>query len=211
MKGTQEQKVSSLGIHYLLYLPADYSQGKKLPLMLFLHGSGERGKNLELLKKYGPPKVVETKMDLPFIIVSPQCPKGSYWKAELLMALLDEVIKETAADQERIYATGVSMGGYGTWDLATTYPEKFAAIIPICGGGVEESAGKIKHLPVWTFHGAKDNIVPLATTQAMVNELNRIGGNVMFTIYPDAAHDSWTETYDNDKVYEWLLKQRRSS
>lgn len=209
MKEKQQQKISSNGIHYLLYLPTDYNKDKKFPLMLFLHGAGERGSNLNLVKKNGPPGIVEAGKDLPFIIVSPQCAQGKYWQPHQLKVLLDEVISETNADEDRIYGTGISMGGYGIWACVFSYPEKFAAIIPICGGGEENSAPKIKHLPTWVFHGAKDYIVPLEESEVMVRALEKAGGNVKFTVYPDADHDSWTVTYNNPAIYNWLLSHKK--
>jgi predicted peptidase len=101
------------------------------------------------------------------------------------------------------------MGGYGTWSLATEYPERFAAIAPICGGGDPKKAHLLKDMPVWVFHGAKDTVVPPERSEEMVNALKEAGGNVQYTVYPEADHDSWTETYNNPKLYEWFLKHKR--
>ena len=109
----------------------------------------------------------------------------------------------------RIYVTGLSMGGYGTWDLATRYPNRFAAIAPICGGGEPARACTVKHLPVWAFHGAKDEVVPLEQSQAMIDALAACDGNARLTVYPDADHDAWTQTYDNPELYDWFLSHRR--
>jgi predicted peptidase len=198
-------------INYLLYLPKDYDESKEYPLVLFLHGAGERGSSLEKVKKHGPPKLVEQGKDFPFILVSPQCPLNERWDTEQLSALIDEIEDEFNINNNRIYVTGISMGGYGTWKMAQTFPDRFAAIIPICGGGDFSNACIIKHLPIWTFHGAKDKVVSLGESERMVNNLKRCNGNVKFTVYPDATHDSWTETYNNPEVYEWLLKQERKS
>lgn len=196
-------------LKYLLFLPAGYEpSGKEWPLILFLHGSGESGSDLELVKKNGPPKIVETKRDFPFIVVSPQSPRRG-WNPDALAALLDEIIVNYQVDRDRIYLTGLSMGGYGTWTLAAAYPEKFAAIAPICGGGSPEDAARLKDLPIWVFHGAKDQAVPLARSEEMVKAVEDAGGKVKFTVYPDADHDSWTATYDNPELYEWLLAQKR--
>lgn len=147
---------------YLLYLPAGYHQDKtkEWPVLLFLHGVDERGKNLELVKKHGPPKIVEEK-DFPFIIVSPQCPKEQWWIAEDLNLLLEKIIRDYRVDTNQVYLTGLSMGGFGAWELAVKYPNKFAAIVPICGGGNPVLVNRIGHIPIWVFHGAKDNIVPI--------------------------------------------------
>jgi predicted peptidase len=195
-----------LQMRYLLYLPDGYGENieKKWPVLLFLHGSGERGDDLNRVKVHGPPKIVETK-DLPFIIVSPQCPAGERWEPELLNELLDAILLWHRADADRIYLTGLSMGGYGTWELAMKHPDKFAAIAPICGGGDPARVEKIKHIPTWVFHGAKDLTVPLEKSEEMVDALKKAGSKVKFTVYPEAAHDSWTETYDNSELYDWFL------
>jgi predicted peptidase len=196
---------------YLLFLPEGYGNKKQAwPLMLFLHGAGERGSDLEKVKLHGPPKMVENGKDFPFIIVSPQCPKDDWWneKLELLTNLLDDIVARYDVDRERIYLTGLSMGGYGTWALASKYPDRFAAIAPICGGGRRFMAHRLKDLPVWAFHGAKDEVVPVRESVEMVNAVKAYGGNARLTVYPDAGHDSWTETYNNQELYDWLLEHR---
>jgi predicted peptidase len=206
----QFDKDGSVKLHYLLYLPTDYAKSdKSWPLVLFLHGAGETGSDLNKIKIHGPPKLIEQKKDFPFIVVSPQNPQRG-WQAETLNGLLDDVIAKYKVDKDRVYVTGLSMGGYGTWALATAHPEKFAAIVPICGGGNPADAKKIKDLPVWIFHGAKDMTVPPSRSEAMEKALKEAGAKeVKFTLYPDAGHDSWTATYNNPEVWEWLLKQKR--
>lgn len=194
---------------YLLYLPRDYDKEKSWPLMLFLHGAGERGDDLELVKKHGPPKLIAAGKDFPFIVVSPQCPKGRWWEPMELVALLDEISGKYKVDPDRIYVTGLSMGGFGSWRLAAYAPERLAAIAPICGGGETYWTKEFAHLPVWAFHGAKDTGVPLERSQAMVDALKRSGGEPKFTIYPDAGHDSWSAAYDDPELYKWLLAQKR--
>jgi predicted peptidase len=209
----EAQITKTVRLNYLLFLPKGYGedQQQKWPLILFLHGAGERGDDLELVKIHGIPKIAEQREDFPFIAVSPQCSKFSWWTAELdaLNALLDEVMKEYAVDTDRIYLTGLSMGGFGTWLLAMAYPERFAAIAPICGGGDPQKAFILKDVPTWVFHGAQDQTVPLERSEEMVNALKECGGDVRFTVYPEAGHDSWTETYDNPELYEWFLKHKR--
>ena len=203
----------TVSCQYLLYLPQDYGKKKeKWPLILFLHGAGERGSDLNLVKKHGPPKIVESGKDLPFIVVSPQCPDDRWWpeENEMLINLLDDVVAKCSVDKERIYLTGLSMGGYGAWALASAYPERFAAITPICGGGRGFMADKLKDVPVWAFHGAKDNVVPLKESEEMVNAVKNRGGDAKLTVYPDAGHDSWTETYNNPQLYEWFLQHRKN-
>jgi predicted peptidase len=197
-------------LDYLLSLPADYEKSRKSwPLVLFLHGSGESGTNLDKVKTHGPPKIVEAKGPFSFILVSPQCP-GRGWNSDVLNALLDSVTRHYRVDKKRVYLTGLSMGGYGTWALAAAHPEKFAAIAPICGGGNPADAPKLAKLPIWVFHGGKDTTVPLQRSQEMVDAIKSAGGDPKFTIYPDAGHDSWTETYNNPEFYQWLLSQART-
>jgi len=197
-------------VQYLLYLPDDYGkEDNKWPLILFLHGVGERGDSLQKIKIHGPPKLIEGGQKFPFIIVSPQCPENEWWSTEVLDVLLNEICKKYKVDKDRIYVTGLSMGSYGTWDMALEYPNRFAAIAPICGGGNPNRAGVLKKLPIWIFHGAKDEAVPLKKSQEMFDALKKVGGDVKITIYPEASHDSWTETYNNPELYEWFLKHRR--
>lgn len=209
----QKEITKNVSLKYLLYLPKDYGQKKdqKWPVMLFLHGAGERGNDLNIVKKHGPPKLIEAGKEFPFIVVSPQCPNSSWWpeQVDALVGLLDEIESKYAVDREREYLTGLSMGGFGTWALATRYPERFAALAPICGGGDRFLVGRLKNVPVWVFHGAKDPTVPLQSSTEMVEALKRFGGDVQLTIYPEAQHDSWTETYNNPKLYEWFLSHHR--
>ncbi len=200
-------------INYLLFLPDGYAKSKeKFPLMLFLHGSGESGSELAKVKVHGPPKIVETKHDFPFILVSPQCPEARRgWDPNVLNGLVDEIVEKYRVDKDRIYVTGLSMGGFGTWALAATFGDRFAAIAPICGGGNPNDAAKLKDMPIWVFHGAKDTTVPPQRSEEMVNALKAAGNTqVKFTVYPDAGHDSWTETYNNPELYAWLLQHKRS-
>ncbi len=205
-----EARVQTLAkLDYLLFLPEGYESSKtSWPLMLFLHGAGESGSDLNKVKTHGPPKVVETKRDFPFILVSPQSP-GRGWNADALNALLDDIMRKYRVDKDRVYLTGLSMGGYGTWNLAAAHPERFAAIAPICGGGNTADAPKLAKLPIWVFHGAKDPTVPLQRSKEMVEAIQAAGGQVKFTVYPEAGHDSWTETYNNAEFYKWLLEQKR--
>ena len=201
---------------YLLYLPTGYAESKnQWPLILFLHGAGERGDDLEKVKIHGLPKLIAKEgKELPFVVISPQCPKDGWWsdeaQIEMLDALLDHIFYRYRIDQNRIYVTGLSMGGFGTWSLAAKYPDRFAAIAPICGGGDPRDAPRISHLPVWAFHGAKDTIVEPEKSREMADALKKAGSDVKLTIYPEAGHDSWTETYNNPELYNWFLEHRRS-
>lgn len=196
---------------YLLQFPADYDAGNSegYPLLLFLHGSGERGTNLELVEKQGPPKVARD-MDLPFIIVSPQCPEGTWWDVDDLKVLVDEIVAAYPIDPSRLYITGLSMGGYGTWEMLMKYPNLFAAAIPVCGGGYAARARLIRDIPIWAFHGQKDEVVPIDNSQRIVDALKKLDADITFTIYPEAGHDAWTETYQNPDIYTWLLKHSKT-
>jgi len=201
----------TVGCHYLVYLPEGYGKGgQRWPLILFLHGSGERGTDLEKVKLHGPPKLVEAGESFPFIIVSPQCPESEDWSVDVLTALLDHVEREYPVDTDRVYLTGLSRGGFGTWVLGMAHPERFAAIAPICGWADPKKACALKDVPVWAFHGAKDKAVALEDEEAVVDALRKCGGDVKFTIYPDATHDAWTRTYENPALYEWFLSRRVS-
>jgi len=215
-------------MNYLLFLPKSYGLDlkQKWPLIFFLHGGGEMGDNVELLKVHSIPKIVEKKDDFPFVCLSPQIPNAGWvWSenslVEVLCALLDEIVATYAIDANRIYVTGLSFGGFNTWLVAISHPEHFAAIAPICGishperyyperlispRSFTEMACALKNVPTWVFHGAKDPIVPLSESEEMVEALKACGGNVRFTVYPDAGHDAWTATYDNPELYDWFLQ-----
>jgi predicted peptidase len=214
------QRTQKATLKYLLFKPKGYddSSARRWPLMLFLHGAGERGSDIWKVATHGPPKNVAHDPDFPFLLISPQCPENEIWSNDILLGLLDDAMAHLNVDRRRVYLTGLSMGGYGTWDLGLNHPERFAAIVPICGGGelisillAEGQRGKaLKSLGVWAFHGGKDPIVPLDESQRMVALLKKIGNqDVKLTVYPEAGHDSWTETYNNPDLYEWLLRHQR--
>ena len=210
-----ESKVTQdVSYRYLKSMPEGYEadQTKRWPLIVFLHGAGERGDNLDLLLKHGPPKLITAGQQFPAIVISPQCAAGQIWESAAVHALTQEIIKTHRVDVDRVYLTGISMGGFGTWDVALAYPDTYAALIPICGdAGVKFIlAERIKHIPEWIFHGAKDTLVPPAFSKRMNDELLKLGAQVKFTVYPDAQHDSWTATYDNPEVWKWLFEQHRT-
>lgn len=210
MQTRQQAILGTSHYTYLLFLPDRCEAQEKWPTILFLHGSGERGSHLENVKRHGVAKIVEEQPEFPFIVISPQCPLGETWSVPLLSALLDEVVSTYRVDPDRIYLTGLSMGGYGTWQLAIAQPHRFAAIAPICGGGKPQQVSNLRHVPVWAFHGALDTVVPIARSEVMISALEACNGNVKYTVYPDADHDSWTRTYSNPALYDWFLQQRRS-
>ena len=214
------EKTTKTDLQYLLFLPKGYEATgeKKWPLMLFLHGSGERGTDVWKVATHGPPNCVKSNPDFPFIAVSPQCPAGQIWSNEPLLALLDDIIRNYAVDTHRVYLTGLSMGGYGTWGLGMAHPERFAAIAPICGGGEfitplllsRDQQKAFQSLGIWAFHGAKDPVVPVAESERMVEMVKHLGlKDVKLTIYPEAQHNCWTETYNNPELYKWFLAHER--
>ena len=197
-------------VHYLAYLPEGYARSRrqKWPLMVFLHGAGERGTDLELVKLHGPPKLIAAGKSFPFIVISPQCPPNQGWNSIALEGLFDQLQRRYRIDAKRFYLTGLSMGGFATWDLAVRHPERYAAIAPICGSGDPSRASALRNVPVWAFHGARDDVVSLKGSQEMVAAIEAAGGTPRFTVYPEAGHDSWTETYANEELYSWLLQQK---
>ena len=203
------------GLDYLLFLPEGYGGAQtRWPTLLFLHGAGERGSDLQVVKKHGPPKLIEQGNSLPFIVISPQCPANHWWVEENLQRLLWELQMSVAeiydVDRDRVYLTGISMGGFGTWMLAARRPECFAAAVPICGGGDPDWAERLKEIPIRAFHGANDDVVPVEFSVRMVDAVRAAGGDVELTIYPDAGHDSWTRTYESPEVFRWLLSHSRT-
>jgi predicted peptidase len=212
MKQLDKAVTTTVKLNYLLYLPKDYGKdpAKKWPVIMFLHGSGESGTDLNRVKAHGPPKVVESgKRDLPFVIVSPQCPADRWWKPDEVIALLDDILEKYKTDADRVYLTGLSMGGFGTWRTAIDYPDRFAAIAPLCGGGNPYEVRRIKDVPTWAFHGVKDPAVPVAASEQMVGVLQQAGGDVKLTRYPEAGHDCWTVTYNGKELYNWFLEHKR--
>jgi predicted peptidase len=207
-------------VHYLLYLPREYREddGKSWPLVLFLHGSSERGDDPTLLKRQGLPKNLESGADLPCIVVSPQCSVDQYWwpQTHLLEAFLDQMLSIYPIDARRVYLTGISMGGYGVWALAMAYPQRFAALVPIAGGAdydgddIPASICNLKDLPVWAFHGKLDNNVPYSESVNAVESLRKCGGEPRMTLYPESDHaDAWNRAYADPELWAWLLQQER--
>ena len=206
-------------MQYLLFLPKDYDaeSEKEWPLLLFLHGAGERGDDLNLVAVHGPPKRIIKEPDFaekcPFIVVSPQCHTDRYWSPAQLHLLLDEIEKQYKVDKKRIYVTGLSMGGFGSWMLTagqtepgTPAKQRFAAVAPICGGSDTTLADKFVNTPLWAFHGEADAVVPVKLTQDMVKAIEAAGGKkIKMTTYPGINHDSWTQTYENQELYDWFL------
>ena len=215
---------------YRLLRPAAVEPGRKLPLVLFLHGAGERGSDNERQLKYLPTWLAEeeNRRRYPCFVLAPQCRVDHRWvevdwsdktsvpqKPEMTVdmaaavAALDAVMKIEPVDPGRVYLTGLSMGGYGSWDLAARMPERFAAVIPICGGGDEATAPKLKPLPTWCFHGDADKAVPVERSRTMVEAVRAAGGRVQYTEYAGVGHDSWTPAYRDRVTLDWLFQQKR--
>lgn len=202
-------------IPYLLYLPKEYgAKETNWPVMLFLHGRGESDGPLSVVKRWGPPRIVERGGNLGYILVSPQCPKAESWaqpgQQELLGKLLDHVLEQYKGNKDRVYLTGLSMGGFGSWRLAADHPDRFAAVVPICGGGKPEDAEKLKSLPIWVFHGTDDKAVPFKRSEEMVEAIKKAGNaNIRFTSLEYIGHNSWEAAYATPELYDWLDKQKR--
>ena len=207
---------NNIGLNYLFYLPENYQINEKSdwPLLLFLHGMGERGNDLDQVKIHGIPKIVDAKRDFPFIAISPQCPLDFVWRdqemLEALESLLLEIVKNYRVDKSRIYVTGLSMGGRGTWAIAAHRPDLFAAAAPICGGGNPKTASKLTTIPFWVFQGALDKVHYPEESEVMIQALKKEGGDVRYTLYPELHHDSWTITYDNPDLYKWFLSKKNN-
>ena len=200
-------------IRYIIKIPNNFKDDKKYPVILFLHGAGSRGEDINQLKTNPYFTITESKIkDFPFITVAPLCTKNTWFDLwECLENLVLEILKQPFVDAERIYLMGASMGGYGTWQLAMSMPEIFAAIVPICGGGMYWNAGRLINTPIWAFHGAKDSTVLCVESEKMVNRVNALGGNARLTVYPENAHDAWSDTYKNPEVFKWLLDHKNSN
>jgi predicted esterase len=196
-------------LNYLVQLPEGYSEdGDPWPMILFLHGGGERGEDLNKMKVHGPPKRAAEDSSFPFVVLSPQCDFHARWTQHIfgLRSLLDEVIEKYNVDRDRLYCTGLSLGGYGTWNLAMAYPEYFAAIAPMASGGMNDEASRLWDIPVWAFHGEKDNP---DEGQRMVDAARRHGCDVKFTVYEDTGHICWTRPYGEEALYDWFLSHTK--
>jgi len=207
-QGTVTRQVQ---MKYLPFIPEGYNTDQKWPLIMYLHGGSRRGNDIEKLKEpgYGLPAIVEKDKAFPFIVLSPQCPDGEYCTdSEALVALLDEVMKNYSVDRRRVYLTGHSMGGRGTWYLAYKHPEKFAAIAPMSGLFLITAwAPRLKNMPIWVFHGAKDEVAPLSEAEDMVKALKAVGNDIRFNVLPNRGHDI-LDVYENPELYSWFLQHR---
>lgn len=197
---------------YLQYLPKDWDEKKKYPLLLYLHGAGERGNDPDLIALHGYFQYVkENAAEYPFIMIAPQCPDGKYWGCftESLLAFLDDICERLAVDKTRVYLTGISMGGTGTYMLAMASPERFAAIAPVCGSGICWYAGALKEIPTYIFHGDCDVVIPITESVTMLKNINLSGGNAEMEICHGIGHDVWNIAYKGDTLYRRMLQFRK--
>jgi len=214
---------------YRILKPADYDANKKYPLVIFLHGAGERGTDNLVQLKHGMADYAndENRKKFPAFVIAPQCPAERKWvevnwsdpnhempaEPSIPMKQTFDVIeglrKEFSIDEKRLYMTGLSMGGFGTWDALQRKPDYFAAGIPICGGGDVKQAAKLKNVPIWCFHGDQDTAVKVARSREMIAAIKEAGGMPKYTEYPNVGHDSWSATYRNPEVHAWLFGQVR--
>ncbi|MGI9244572.1 MAG: prolyl oligopeptidase family serine peptidase [Verrucomicrobiales bacterium] len=209
-------KADNLNDRFWLFLPKRYelaSEDDPMPLIIYLHGSSRRGRNIEEVKANGLAPLMDKRDDFEFVVVSPQAlskyPWQQCWQPDDLILLLDHLMANYHIDPERVYLTGLSMGGYGTWAAIGEHAARFAAAAPICGGGDPSWAQAIGKLPIWAFHGDADDVVPIGRSAEMVDAIEVAGGDAKLTIYPGVGHDSYTRTYANPKLFEWFLRHRR--
>lgn len=216
-------------VKYRWSAPEKIEAGKTYPLVLFLHGSGERGDDNTAQLRHGVRAIIAgaAKLDQPVFLIAPQCPKDRWWSPvdmekkrlsaadqpnallEAILALVDQTTATQPVDEKRFYLTGISMGGFATWDMLGRAPNRIAAAIPICGGGDPSQVAKFKDVPIWAFHGEADPVVPVKTTREMISALEAVGGKPKATYYPGVEHDSWTRTYDDPAVIRWLFDQHQ--
>lgn len=201
---------------FLLSLPDDYEDGKEAyPLVIYLHGGSQKGNDLNKLKEYGLPYLVEKGEKFDFMIASPQCPDGKYWSTENWFdSLYISLTNNYRIDTNRIYLTGISMGGYGVFITAMDFPDKFAAIVPLCGGCNDSDTTRIcnlKDIPVWAFHGTDDNLIPVSESERIVEALEDCDGNIKFTRLDGEGHGIQYLYEKMPEIYDWMLKQKRNN
>ena len=193
-------------LKYIIRFPDGYKNGDRFPVIIFLHGAGSRGNDINILKNNPYFNIINKHVEFPFITVAPQCSQNTWFDMfEQLKRFAFKIYDENFTDKNKIYLMGASMGGYGTWQLAMSLPELFAAIVPICGGGMYWNASRLVNVPVWAFHGAKDTTVFKEESIKLIDAVNECGGKAKLTIYPENGHDAWSDTYNSHEVFRWLL------
>ena len=208
---------------YRLLSPPRIEAGVLYPVIVYLHGAGERGDDNQQQLVYLPELMIrpERRRAYPCFLIAPQCGQRCWWSdkspgqeisfyLEAVMAMLDAVLSSQPADPERVYATGISMGGFGVWDLAGQFTDRLAAAVPICGGGAERTAPRLTELPIWAWHGDQDEAVPVRYSRRMIEAIRQAGGHPRYTELKGVGHDSWTPVYENDGLMEWMFAQRRT-
>ena len=198
---------------YVQYLPENFDANQKYPLVFFLHGAGERGDDLDVAMRHGyMHHVRDHGREYPFIFVAPQCPSNKYWGCytESLLAFLDDICEMLPVDRDRIYLTGLSMGGTGSWMLAMAAPDRFAALVPICGTGIYWNTGCLVNLPIYIYHGDLDEIVPLCEGTNMLTSIHKKGGNAQIKILYGVKHNAWDYAYKDEELLDWMLAQKRA-
>lgn len=217
-----------LKIPYRFFAPTLHSPDKTVPLVLYLHGAGERGNDAgDIVLKNGALNFASRESQYPCYVLVPQCPQNMKWSPyqkelgyyrlsdsasiiqELLIALLDSIQQVYAVDTSRVYVVGISMGGFGTWELVMRNPLRFAAAVPICGGGDITKVQRIKHLPLWVFHSADDQVIPVHWSRALVDSLKTLGAPIQYTEFADVGHNAWSPAFANDSLYKWLFSQKK--
>lgn len=196
-------------IRYMQYVPPGIRA--PAPLLVFLHGSGEAGHDLSVVTAHGPWDYVRSHADSPFVVVAPQLDVDQEWPPELVKAVIDKALATLPLDHDRVYVTGLSRGGGGTWDFAMKYPCMVAAIAPVSGYSNLKQPRVLKGVGIWAFHGAKDDVVPPADEQALIAAARAAGIDVNYTLYPEGNHNAWDAAYSDPTLYLWLLTHRRSS
>lgn len=202
----KKEAFESQGLKYVVAYPDGYEKGKRYPLLLFLHGAGTRGTDISLIENHPFFSMIPHGEDFPFVVIAPQCSENTWFDMfDNLKRLTAEIASYDFVDPSRIYLMGSSMGGYASWQLAMSLPTAFAAIVPICGGGMYWNAARLVNVPVWAFHGALDRTVFVEESVKMVDAVKKSGGNATLTVYPNNSHDAWSDTYSNPEVYRWML------
>lgn len=203
-----------VSLPYLLYLPDGHAERDDWPLVVFLHGAGERGNDVTLVRKHGLPRLLHEGLAYPAVVVSPQCPEGEVWVQHqpALLALVDDVVARHRVATDRIVLTGLSMGGAGVCYLAASSPERFAAVAPVCGPGTAFAVTPaMARLPLWAFHGDADDVVPVQDSRDLVARVRALGGDARLTVFQGVGHDSWDRAYADPEFRTWLITQRRAT